>query len=73
MPTQHQQRSRASLTVPRVLGYSTAFDINKDSVFTHLDLLLMDCREVVPYLHTEYPSRADVSLFPYDIVSLSNL
>ena len=48
--------------VPYVMGYSALFDINPDEVFTHLDLPLMDPRDVVPYTTVNYPSRDNVSL-----------
>ena len=45
------------------MGYSALFDLNTDEVFTHLDLPIMDHREVVPYTTIDYPTRDNVSLF----------
>ena len=45
------------------MGYSALFNINKDEVFTCMDLPLIDPWEVVPYTTPEYPSQDDVSTF----------
>ena len=45
--------------VPRTLGYTAYLD---DNVFTHLDMALMDHRDVVPFTMSEYPSRAEVTV-----------
>ena len=60
MPAIRSTINRRTLPVPHVQGYSVLTDTNKDSVFTRLDLPLLDTREVVPYLSAEYPSRDEV-------------
>ena len=64
MPPQRTSTvSSRTCPVPRVMGYSTLFDLNTDEVFTRLDLPIMDPREVIPYTTVDYPSRDNVSLF----------
>ena len=66
--------SHRTCPVPRVMGYSALFDLNTDEVFTHLDLPLMDPREVVPYTTVDYPTRDNVSLFyPFVCCLISDL
>ena len=61
MPPHHSSSDRHTCSVPRVMGYSALFNVNKDEVFTHMDLPAMDPRDVVPYTTLEYPSQDDVS------------
>ena len=68
MPAIRSSINHRTLPLPHVQGYSVLTDTNEDSVFTRLDLRLMDNREVVPYLSAEYPSRDDVRFL---IVSFS--
>ena len=60
-------RSAARAPVPRTLGYAAYLDDNVDSVFTRLDMAIMDHRDVVPFTSAEYPTRAEVTVFILNI------
>jgi hypothetical protein len=47
-------------SVPRTLGYAAYLDQSEDMVFTHLDQLRPDHRDVVPFNLPDYPSYDNV-------------